>query len=249
MTRIEVDRKELLTFLSSFGKQVTDLRVNCAGNRVVVEIGYSTHYLRKQLLGVNVVDEGFIHIMELEKAVAFLKSAKSDKVVLRQESTGKFLYIVAGGNKIQLPSTDDIISASKTVVQGKLVAKSADSGWKSFAGEIIDTHVTVQTKDLISLSGMKNLVKKDSQFKLRVHCGEEELGIVAGKAVTGRLFTVLPVTDTDGPNATVQTNFGDWFPTCLQYLDEGSARLHFADNSLVIFEQNNTLLLITNEAE
>ena len=79
--------------------------------------------------------------------------------------------------------------------------------------------------------------------------GEEELGIVAGKAVTGRLFTVLPVTDTDGPNATVQTNFGDWFPTCLQYLDEGSARLHFADNSLVIFEQNNTLLLITNEAE
>ena len=181
--------------------------------------------------------------MELEKAVAFLKSAKSDKVVLRQESTGKFLYIVAGGNKIQLPSTDDIISASKTVVQGKLVAKSADSGWKSFAGEIIDTHVTVQTKDLISLSGMKNLVKKDSQFKLRVHCGEEELGIVAGKAVTGRLFTVLPVTDTDGPNATVQTNFGDWFLHAYN-IDEGSARLHFADNSLVIFEQNNTLLLI-----
>ena len=37
---------------------------------------------------------------------------------------------------------------------------------------------------MISLSGMKNLVKKDSQFKLRVHWGEEELGIVAGKAVT-----------------------------------------------------------------
>tara|TARA_R100001163_G_scaffold65802_1_gene65028 strand:+ start:7230 stop:7982 length:753 start_codon:yes stop_codon:yes gene_type:complete len=249
MTKITVARKDLLDYLSFFGKGVTDVRMSCSGNRITVEVGFANYYLRKQLLGVTVHDEGIIHIALLEKAIAFLKASKQENVTLRQTAETKPLHIETGGNKLQLPSTDDIISAAKTVVIRNLLEKSSANGWGSFAGDELNVHGDVRTKDLIALAGMKGVLNKDSLYKLRVHCGEGEFGIVAGKAASGRLFTVLPFTDNDGPNATVETHFGDWLPLCLKYLDDGKARLHMGDSTLVIFEQQNTLLMIVNESD
>jgi len=249
MTKVTIDRKQLLDFLSSFGKGVTDIRMSCAGNRITVEVGFATYYLRKQLTGVTVEEEGIIHIALLEKALAFLKASKQDNVTLRQVKEVKPLHMEAGGNKLQLPSTDDITSAAKTVVVRTLLEKASKQGWSKFAEDELTVHATLKTKDLISLAGMKGLLAKDSLFKMRIHCGEGDFGIVAGKAATGRLFTTLPALDTDGPNATVETYFGDWLPICLQYLDDGQARIHMGDNTLVIFEQNDTLLMIVNESD
>jgi len=249
MTKILVDRKELMTFLTSFGKGVTDVRMDCVGDRITVEVAFSQYYLRKQITGITVQEEGAIHIANLEKAVAFLKASSQDNVLLRQVTPVKPLHIEAGGNKLQLPSTDDILSASKAVIVRKLLEKASAVGWSEFSGAILNVHATVQTKDLISLSGMKGLVSDDSQYKLRVHCGENDLGIVAGKAATGRIFTTLSITDSDGPSATVETHFGSWLPTCLKFLDEGSARLHMGDDELSIFEQDDTLLMIVNESD
>ena len=249
MTKITVERKDLLTFLTSFGKGVTDARMSCSGNRLTIEVGFANYYLRKQMTGATVDEEGFIHIALLEKAIAYLKASKQDKVSLRQAAETKPLHIEAGGNKLQLPSTDDILSAAKTVVVRKLLENSSSSGWSSFAGDELNVHGDVMTTDLISLAGMKGVLAKDSQFKLRAHCGEGEFGIVAGKAATGRLFTTLPFMDNDGPSATISTHFGDWLPVCLQYLDIGKARVHMGDETLVIFEQKNTLLMIVNESD
>lgn len=249
MTKVTINRKDLLDFLSSFGKGVTDVRMSCAGNRLTVEVGFSTYYLRKQLVGASVEEEGFIHIALLEKATAFLKASKQTSVTLRQSSETKPLHMEAGGNKLQLPSTDDITSAAKTVAVRALLEKSSANGWSSFAEDELSVHATLKTKDLTSLAGMKGLLANDSLYKMRIHCGEGEFGIVAGKAATGRLFTTLPALDSDGPNATVETHFGDWLPTCLQFLDDGEARLHMGDDTLVIFEQQNTLLMIINESD
>jgi len=249
MTKITAERKSLLDFLSSFGKGVTDARLNCTGNRITIEVGFANYYLRKQLLGVTVEEEGFIHIALLEKAILFLKSSKQDNVILRQVGETKPLHIEAGGNKLQIPSTDDITSAAKTVIIGKMLEKATASGWATFNGDELSVHATVKTKDLISLAGMKGLLADDSLYKVRAHCGEGEFGIVAGKAATGRLFTVLPLMDSAGPNATVETHFGDWLPTCLQFLDDGQARLYMGDNSMIIFDQTNTLLMIVNESD
>mgnify|MGYP003114810683 FL=1 len=249
MTKISIDRKALLDFLTSFGKGVTDVRMSCVGNRLTVEVGFSTYYLRKQVVGVTVDEEGIIHIALLEKAIAFLKASKQDSVTLRQVKETKPLHIEAGGNKLQIPSTDDITSAAKTVVVRKMLEKASEQGWSAFAGDELNVHATLKTKDLISLAGMKGLLAKDSLYKMRIHCGEGEFGIVAGKAATGRLFTTLPALDTDGPNATVQTHFGEWLPTCLQFLDDGNARIYMGEDTLVIFEQQNTLLMIVNESD
>ena len=250
MTKLTVNRTDFLGFLNSFTKGMQDLRLQCAGARIVVEVGFSQYYLRKNFLGANIEEEGVIHIALLDKMVRFLKASKQDLVYLRQLTPVKPLHIEAGANKLQIPSTDDITSASKTVVMGDLASKCAKSGWTKFYKAELIAHGTIpDTKDLVALAGMKGLIADSSQYKLRVHCGENELGIVAGKAASGRLFTSLPIRDTDGPCKTIQSFFGEWLPTCLQYLDNESARFHIGDGTLVVFEQRNTLLMIIDEGE
>ena len=248
MTKITVKRKEFMSFLSSFGKGIPDLRINCAGGRLTVEVAYAWYYLRKQFV-TDVNEEGVIHIADLDKVLLFLKSSNQDEITLRQTQETKPLYLEGGGNKLQLPSTDDIESASKTVVIRKLIKESQESGWSSFGHASLSTHASLATKDLISLAGMRGLVSKDTQFNLRIHCGENEMGIVAGKAVSGRLFTTLPVWDSDGPAATVESYFSEKLPMCLQFLDDEDARMHMGKSTCVIFEQDNTLLMIVDESD
>lgn len=250
MTKISVNRTDFLGFLNSFAKGMQDLRLQCAGARIVVEVGFAQYYLRKNFLGASIEEDGILHIALLDKMIKFLKASKQDIVHLRQVTPVKPLHIEAGANKLQIPSTDDIVSASKTVVMNNLITKCADSGWTMFYKKELIAHGTIiDTKDLVALAGMKGLIADTAQYKLRVHCGENELGIVAGKAASGRLFTALPISDTEGPSATVQSFFGDWLPTCLQYLDDTQARFHIGENTMIIFEQQNTLLMIIDEGE
>ena len=249
MTKITINTKDFLKFLTGFYKDIPDLRVDCAGSRMTIEVGYAYYYLRKQYLPVKVNEEGALHIADLDKVVKFLKATKHDEVIFRQISPKKPLHLEAGGNKLQLPSTDDIESAIKAVVVRKLLRQCEESGWSKLGEVSLSTHSTIATDDLISLSAMKTLISKDSRFKLRIHCGENEMGIVAGKASTGRLFTTLNATDTDGPATTVESYFGEWLPGCLQFLDSGDTRMHLGIGSPVIFEQDNTLLFVLDESD
>jgi hypothetical protein len=246
MTKITVNKSEFLSFLSVFTKGVPDLRLDCAGSRVTVEVAYASFYLRKYFLSVQVIEEGAIHIADLEKALKFMKATKEDNVTLRQVDTHKPLHIEAGGNKLQLPSTNDIESAIKAVVIRSLLKKCQEGGWAKFGNSNLSTHSSLMTKDLISFANMRGILAKDTDFKLRIHCGEEEVGIVAGKAASGRLFTTLPVWDTDGPATTVDSMFSDALPTCLNYLDDGEARMHMGRGTIVIFEQVTTLLMVVD---
>jgi|TARA_R100001463_G_scaffold45773_2_gene94209 hypothetical protein len=249
MTKVIVDTKNFLNFLTGFSKGVPDLRIDCAGSRITIEVAYAWYYLRKQYIPVSIEEEGALHIADLDKVIKFFKATKNAQVTMRQASPKKPLHLVAGGNKLQLPSTDDIESGIKAVVIRKLLKNCEQSGWSKLGELSLSTHSTIATKDLVSLSAMKTLIAKDSQFKLRIHCGENEMGIVAGKASSGRLFTSLTATDTDGPPTTVESYFGEWLPSCLQFLDEGNARMHLGIETPVIFEQDNTLLFILDESD
>ena len=242
MTKITVNKSEFVSFLSSFTKGIPDLRLDCAGSRITVEVAYASFYLRKYFLTGQVNEEGAIHIADLEKALKFMKATKDDTVIIRQVNPTKPLHIEAGGNKLQLPSTNDIESASKAVVIRTLLKKCQEGGWAKFGNSSLSTHSSLVTKDLISFANMRNILSKDTDFKLRIHCGEKELGIVAGKAASGRLFTTVKVWDTDGPATTVQSMFSDALPNCLQFLDDGEARMHMGKSTITIFEQINTLM-------
>lgn len=249
MTHISVNRKNFLEYLSYFSKSASDLRLDCTTSRITGEIAFAQYFLRKQFNGAEVKEEGVLHIVFLEKVIAFLKASKQSTVEIRQVSVTKPIHVESGGNKIQLPSSDDIISASKVPVVKRMLDKSLKNNWTSFAEDELTVHASIETKDLISLSSMKSLVSDNAEYKLRIHCGEKEFGIVAGKAISGRLFTTIPADDCDGPNTTISSNFGKWLPTCFMYLDDARARIHIGQDTVVIFEQNNTLLMIINESD
>ena len=128
MTKVTVNRSEFVSFLTSFTKGVPDLRLECAGSRITVEVAYASFYLRKYFLAGEVIEEGALHIADLEKALKFMKATNEDTVTLRQVDTHKPIHIEAAGNKLQLPSTNDIESASKAVVIRSLL-KKCQEGW------------------------------------------------------------------------------------------------------------------------
>jgi len=250
MTRIDIKRKDLLDFVSNIGKDIPDLVIACAGVRISAEIAYASYYLRKTMLCSLIKEEGTFYISNLEKVTKFLKASKQEIVTVRQTSPTKPIHFVAGANKLQLPSTDDIESNIKVPIVRKIMAECSKSKYTKIGKHNLTAHVTVDdTKDLKSLAGMRTLVSGDSLFRLRVHCGENELGIVAGAVKSGRLFTSLPLSACDGPNATVESNFGEWLPKQLQYLDDGTVTLHMGDNAPALFVQDKTQILLTNILE
>ena len=247
MTKITVKKSDFMSFLSTFTKGLPDLRLVVSNTRITVEVAYASFYLRKYFVAPTPFDEdGVVHIADLDKALRFIKATKEEYITLRQIEPHKPLHIQAAGNKLQLPSTDDIESASKCVYIRRLLEESQNEGWSKFGTDRLSTHATLMSKDLLSFSNMRGLLGKDTDFKLRIHCGEQEMGIVGGKASSGRLFTTLSVTDTDGPATTVQSMFTDTLPSSLNYLDDAATRMHMGNDTRVIFEQTSTLLVVVN---
>lgn len=250
MTKITVLRRDLIKFLS-FTKGIPDLRIDCEGARLTTEVAYAWYYLKKTMMvpPAAIEESGTIHIANLEKFNQFLKASKSDFVTIRQVAITKPLHVVGGANKYQIPSTDDIESAAKVPAVRNLLAEGWETGWHKMGDITFDAHGTVDATDLTSLADMRTLVSKESSFRLRLHAGESELGLVAGKAINGRLFTTLPITNAIGPNSTIQSNYGEWLWGCLQYLDEDDVRVHLAEDSFAVFEQPNTLLMVVDLSE
>ena len=251
MTKVSVSKKDLQKFLLSFGKGLLDVRLSCSGSRITAELAYASFYLRKSMVvsAAAIEEEGFFHVADLQKLLKFVKVSKSDFIKLRQTATDKPLHAVGGGNKLQMPSTDMLESASKVPVIRNLLKQGSDSAWTTMGEIKFTAHGTVDATDLTTLGEMRTLVAKESTFRLRIHAGESEFGMVAGKAASGRLFTTLPITNAEGPNATVQSHFGEWLPSCLEYLDDENVRVHMGDATLVVFEQDNTLLMVIDLAE
>ena len=249
MTKVTVLKKDLQKFLTGIGKDLPDVRLDCSGEGITAEIAYASFYLRKSIVCI-ISEEGYLHIADLQKANKFIKAAKSEFIELRQTATDKPLHIVSGGNKLQIPSTNQIESAAKVPTISKLLVASEESGWTTFGSSIEFTaHGTVDATDLTALNEMRSLVSKESDFVLRIHPGESEFGLVAGKVASGRLFTTLPMTNAEGPNATVQSKFGEWLPQCLSFLDDANVRMHMGDNTLIVFQQANTLMMVVDLAE
>lgn len=255
MTVLTESKTIIYNFLSSFGKDIPDLRIECKDGEITGEIAYSAFYLKKMMIvpSTSITKEGTFHIMDLQKVLKFIKSMKSDFVTLRQTDVKKPLHIQMGSNKLQLPSTDDLESANKVPIVRKLIKKGKDSAWSIINDNTLSAHGTIDATELISLAEMKGIISNDALYRVRIDCGESEFGIVAGNAKTGRLFTNLPVENANGLNETVESLFGEWLPKCLGYLEPKPVTLHMGNNTFIVLEQDydggSTFLMLADMNE
>jgi len=237
-----------MNFLA-FTKDIPDLRLVCAGVRITAEVAYSSYYLKKTLTVTpeTIIDDGTIHIVNLDKFKQFLKASKNDYITIRQIAVTKPLHVTGGANKFQIPSSDDIESATKVPYMNTLISKSEESGWTNFSSEVLTHHVLIESTDLKSLADMKSLVAKESSFKIKIT--PEFWGLIAGQTINGKLSTNLPIKEiSDEVENTIDSNFGVWLPNCLQYLDDDDVTVHMGQNTLAVFAQPNTLLMVVDLA-
>ena len=249
MTEVSIDRKQALQFLSSFGKNVGDLKVTFAiDGKMTATVAFMSHYFHKERQVQGIVrTAGTIDISELEKACKFLKSAKSDNVTLKQLGSGKTLYINAGTTKVQFPSSTAIVSYSKVPLIERLINDSKDSQWTKWHNAELEIGGVVNITDLLTVSKMRGILNASPIFKVIANAEEGELSITAGKRHEARLFNTVTLTDPVGPNASIESTYGPWLMENIGLLSEGNAEVHFGSNTILAVEQDNDLLIVVDQ--
>jgi hypothetical protein len=250
MTEVELDRKEFLQFLSSFG-ETEDLKIVVSENSISAEVGFSTHYLKKSMAieAHSIKTEGEIDISDLKKLVSFCKKINKSDILLRQMGSGKTLYVNGGSTKLQLPTSNTIISHTKTPLINKLIDEAKESMWTTWTPQKLEisAHGDISVSELLNVAKMKDIVGKHG-ITVSTNADESEFAISMGKKHTPRIFSTLNVSNAQGPMGTVESNFGHWFTDCLSMLEESAATFHMGESLPLIIEQENTLLIIIQEA-
>lgn len=249
MTEVIIDRKQAYGFLSSFGKNVGDLKVTFGTiGKMTATVAFMSHYFHKeeQVEG-HVKKAGTIDITELEKVCKFLKSAKGDNVTLKQLGAGKTLYVIAGSTKVQFPSSTAVVSYSKVPLIEKLIEKSVDSQWTTWHTHALEVSGTVNITDLLTISKMRGILNSSPIFRVIANAGESELAITAGKRHEARLFNTVTLTDADGPNAPIESTYGAWLMESIGLLKEGPAEIHMGSNTIFAVEQGKDLLVVVDQ--
>ena len=131
----------------------------------------------------------------------------------------------------------------------KLIAEAKDTMWTTWTPQKLEisTHGDISASELLDIAKMKDIVGNHG-ITVSVNADESEFAVAMGKKHTPRIFSTLTVSNSQGPMGTVESDFGHWFTDCLGMLEESAATFHMGESLPLIIEQENTLLIIIQEA-
>ena len=256
MAVVTLDKKEWVKHLSQFGDNLKDLKLVVfeSPSTLGYSVAFQTYYLSVFQQYPNAVSKsGEIVISDLNKVKTFLKKCSGD-VTLKHMKNGRTLYITCGSLKMNLPVTD-MVSTQLVPTYEKLVKKATKVEWEQFGIDTYTLHAKyVDFKDILSLSSMQVLVKNDSDFVITANAQAKELAISAGKAHDVKVYATTNLTDVEGPERTLSSNFGSWLLPCLDMVDKDmDSTIHFGDATGLVIEQSNgavkRLLIIIDQQE
>ncbi len=249
MPQFTANRKKLIEFFKSFGKDIQDLQVSVCEDDAELEssIGTMTHYLRARL-PITSAEKGNIVINDLPKVLTFLGGSKEDNASMLQESIGKTLYITCGNSKIHLPSSSYVRSQKDVSLLERMVKQSEDNMWTSWVSFPLTYSGTVNTAELMGVKQMNKVLGDKVTCKMDFYATESEILFRAGKAVKGQMFVKVPLQNAKGPPSYCTSTFGYWLPNLLSGLPSGEVDIHTGpDTALVIKQGDNYLLVILDQ--
>ena len=255
MAHMTLDKKAWLSHLGQFDSNINDLMLTIYDKPVCLgyAVGYQTHFYRVyQQYKDAAIKEGVIHISDLDKVCAFLKKCYGD-VTIKHAKGGKTLYVTGGNLKMNLPIMD--LKSSKLVpTYEKLVKAAEESDWDAFGNDTYTLYGKTQLSDILKLSGLRNIVKNNSDFVVSADATSNEIAISVGKTHSTKLFANGEIKDAEGPKHAVTSNFGPWLLPCLGLVDPTMpTRIHFGDaTGLVVRQADNMvkrLLIIIDQQE
>lgn len=249
MTKIQIDRKQLLDFLSDFGKNTEDLRIKFADGKMTASVAFISHYLSKtRKVEGSILEAGTLDITELVKVRQFIKAAKSDLVTIRQTGSAKTLNITCGSSKISMPTSSTIVSAAKAVLFQKLIDEAVESKWTKFHSCDLNTSGVITLDELSTVSKMRGILNSTPIFKITANPSENEFLISSGKRHETKLFTTLELRDSTGPvTGSVSSTFGSWLMDNIALLGKGEATIHMGEATIIALEKDDDLLVIVDQ--
>ena len=253
MTKVNINRKQLLGYLNDFGKNAEDLHIKFTVEDGVgwmqTTVAFISHYLKKkQQVQGEVVDAGTLDISELVKVRQFLKAGKEDTVRIVQLGSAKTLNITCGSSKVSIPTTSTIVSHSKAVLFEKLIDAAVASKWTKFHDCDLSVSGKITLDELSTVSKMRGILNSSPIFKVTAHASEGEFLISAGKRHETKLFTTLELRDTTGPaGGSVASTFGSWLMDNIALLGAGEATIHMGEATILAIEKEDDLLVIVDQ--
>jgi len=249
MTKVNMNRKQLLDFLSEFGKNTEDLRIKFDDKHMTASVAFISYYLSKTREVVGVVGEsGNLDITELVKVRQFLKAAKDDVVNISQTGSAKTLNITCGSSKITMPTSSTIISAAKATLFEKLIEEAETSKWTKFHSCDLNVSGTITLDELSTVSKMRGILNSSPIFKITANPSENEFLISSGKRHETKLFTTLELRDSTGPvTGSVSSTYGSWLMDSIALLGGGEATIHIGEATIIALEKDDDLLVIVDQ--
>ena len=248
MTKLSINRKQLLGFLSEFGK-AEDLRIHFDDKSMTASVAFISHYITKtREVDGEVKENGNLDITELVKVRQFLKAAKDDVVNISQTGSAKTLNITCGSSKISMPTSSTIVSAAKASLFEKLIEEAEASEWTKFHSCDLSVSGVITLDELATVSKMRGILNSSPIFKITANPSENEFLISSGKRHETKLFTTLELRDSTGPvTGSVSSTYGSWLMDSIALLGGGEATIHIGEATIIALEKDEDLLVIVDQ--
>ena len=243
MTKISVNRKNLLTLLSSFGTTVGDIRLQAksveGGGLLIGSVGYYTHYLRLTTT-CDIESAGSFAISDINAARAFLKTGKEDTMTLHQEGQGKMLYLTCGNAKIHLPGKGTIDSHAHVATIEKLLTGAVKDNWVKWGERTLSCSASLNSTSTQEVISIHTVLGESPLYTADFYPNQSEIIVKAGKKSKGRMFVTVPLENVKGPEHKVTSVFGANFPINLRALPSGELTLYMGEDAPIILLHEGT---------
>lgn len=243
MASFTISKETFNNFLTSFGRDLSDIAIDVNADNISAAVANSTHYIYRKV-DCGTESKGKLYITDIVKLKSFLSTVKVADLYLSQEGKTGTLHIRAGNSSLQLPTSSYVESQKRLGLLNKTIKQSKESMWTTWFNTPLTHHARVSAESLKPATGFKKVLGGKFACKTEFDSDGEEFIIRGGKSQTGKMFVRAKLSNVDAPSSLARSAFDDWLPELLFNLPVGELDLHTGDETVLILEQVSTNFLM-----
>ena len=245
MTQGIFDKKVLHGFIAGFGVGVNDLRCEIHNMRMTGSVDTPTHYYRRSIpvdhnavMSNSAYTLGKIHIPDVHKVGAFLKSCKEDNTTIRH--VGNTLTLKNGNDEFSTPTSEYVMSYSTVDRALGAINAAKKNSWQKLGRADLQSHGNFSMEEIRGLSALTKVVGKDAP--VRVSIADGDMTITAGNQRGAKMSRQIEIDAKD--NGSCETIFGSHLPKLLNLMPSGTVIFHMGNRSALVLEHAEVAALL-----
>lgn len=251
MAEFTISPENLKNFLTSLGKDLTDIMIKVGDGKITAAVGKTTHYIKREM-DCGTAQSGNVYVSDLTKLKAFVNAAKGSEVKVNQVRKTGTLHASCGKSSLQLPTSSYIQSQDKVSLIERLIEQSVGNMWSTWSNQSLNYHAVVSGEALKPASSFSKVLGSKYACKTEFDPSSSEFIIRGGNSQKGKMFVKSALTNVDAPEVSARSAFDNWLPELLTNLPKGDFNLYTGDETVLVLEQpdiNFLMVVIDQEYE